>query len=102
MATNHEKVKHTLPHEVMTFVKTHYPGSVIFDIKEARDKNDNVKYYTVDLVDTDCTYHLRVDKKGRLLKEETEVGLRETKEDEIRTDENVKEPSPVDEELDEF
>ena len=85
MITNPEKITHTLPHEIMAFIKNHYPEGNIFDMLEVDRTNGDVKYYAVDVVDEENTYHLRFDKKGKLLHEEEEMGNIETVEEKEKT-----------------
>jgi hypothetical protein len=92
---------HKLPHEVLAYIKKHFPEGIIFDMIEDYNVHGEFKCYDVDVVDANNTYYLRFDKTGKFVHEEVETG----KIDGVERNPNIpetKEPSPTDEMLDEF
>ena len=99
--TSPEKIVHTLPHVVLEYVKHHYPDGHIFDLILDINVHGELKYYDVDVVDDNNTYHLRFDVQGHFVHEEVEVGKIDLEEMNPNIIED-KEPSVNDEELEEF
>jgi hypothetical protein len=94
-------IVHKLPHKILAYVKKHYPDGTIFDMIEDYNVHGEFKYYDVDVVDADNTYHLRFDKAGKLAHEEIEIDKIDAGERNPNMPEE-KDPSPTDEMLDEF
>lgn len=95
-------VVHGIPHNVLAYVKSHYPEGKIIDMVEDEDKHNDVKYIDVDVVDKDNTYHIRFDKKGKFIHEEIEIGKIENEEgttlnEEIEEDEPTLSDEPLEE-----
>ena|SRR6185312_14843090 len=76
-----EHVKHNLPHAVFAYLTKHMPGASILDIEEIKRGTNKVHYYKVDVVNEDCTYHLRFDAQGRYINENVEVASLEKESD---------------------
>lgn len=103
LTSNPLTIVHRLPHEVLVYVKKHYPNGTILDLEQDVTHSGELKYYDIDVVDADNTYHVRFDKQGKFVHEETEVGKIDTSES--AGDPNAmetKEPSVNDEALEEF
>jgi hypothetical protein len=98
---NPEKIIHTLPHVVLKYVRDHYPNGTIYDMILDINVHGELKYYEVDVVDAFNTYHLRFDLKGHFVHEEIEVGNIEVEEKNPEII-DLKQPSVIDEELEEF
>ena len=89
-----------LPHSILTYVKKHFPEGTIVDMEEDKTKKDDLKYFDVDVVEGDNTFHLRFDKKGKYVHDEMEAG---THDDETSVGDNdTREPSATDELIAEF
>lgn len=71
MKTKTQHIKHALPHKISEYIKLHYEGGTLVDIKE-EEKRTGHMYYLVDVSDADNIYHLEFSKDGNLVKQEVE------------------------------
>jgi len=103
LKTNPASILHSLPHDVLTYVKTHYPKGLIINVVEDDDRHGEAKCFDVELADADTTCSLHFDENGKFVSEETDSNNAESFES--MHDPNViepKEPTPSEEYLDEF
>lgn len=103
ITSNPLTIVHRLPHEVLNYVKKHYPTGTIMDLQQDITNIGELKYYDIDVADADNTYHIRFDKHGKFVHEEVEVGKIEAPESSGNPNViEVKEASLSDETLEEF
>lgn len=60
-----------IPEAISEYIKKHFQGEFLTDIKTAKD-NDGAVYYTVDISHENTLYHLEFNAIGKLMSEETE------------------------------